>query len=70
MSIVTINDKEYDYDTFTEEQLGLLTEISGCAGEVKRATYAAKIYDARHNVLIELLLKSLDEDSDQTEMSL
>lgn len=70
MSMVTINDKEYDYDSFTEDQLNLLTEISACESEVKRSTYAAKIYEARHGVLIEHLLELLKTDTDQMEMKL
>ena len=69
MSTVTINDKEYDYDSFTETQISLITEISACDAEIKRSTYASNVYNARHSVLMEHLLKSLDtSDNDQKEM--
>lgn len=68
MSIITINDTEYDYDTFNDEQIALITEISMCESEVKRTNYAAKIYDARRNVLIEHLAKILDTDDNDEEV--
>ena len=69
MSIVTINDTEYDYDTFNDEQIALITEISMCESEVKRINYAAKMYDARHNLLVEHLVKALDTDGNKEEVN-
>ena len=68
MTTITINDKEYDYDTFTEDQVALITEISTCDSEVKRANYAAALYGARSSLLVAELLKLLeDTDKDKDE---
>ena len=68
MTTITINDKEYDYDTFTEDQVALVTEISTCDSEVKRANYAAAVYGARSDLLLKALLSSLDDtDKDKDE---
>jgi|TARA_R110000803_G_scaffold189981_1_gene252476 hypothetical protein len=69
MTVITINDKEYDYDSLTETQVSIITEISACDAEIKRSTYASNVYNARHSVLMEHLLKSLEDvDDDQAEL--
>jgi hypothetical protein len=69
MTTITIDDKDYDYDTFTEDQVALVTEITTCGAEVKRANYASAIYGARSGLLLKELLMSLDntdkDNSDQ-----
>ena len=69
MTNVKINDKEYDYDTFTEEQLNILKEINTCSIEVARANYASQLFNDRHNILINALTESLNKDPDQMEMN-
>ena len=69
MTVITINDKEYDHDSLTETQVSIITEISACDAEIKRSTYASNVYNARHSVLMEHLLKSLEDvDDDQAEL--
>jgi|TARA_R110000796_G_scaffold24792_4_gene70348 hypothetical protein len=70
MTTITINDKEYDYSTFTEDQVALVTELNTCDTEVKRANYASAIYGARSDLLLKALLSSLDDtdkDKDESE---
>ena len=69
MTNVKINDKEYDYDTFTEEQLNILKEINTCSTEVARANYTSQLFNDRHNILINALTESLNKDPDQMEMN-
>tara|TARA_R110000787_G_scaffold67664_3_gene151574 strand:- start:1867 stop:2079 length:213 start_codon:yes stop_codon:yes gene_type:complete len=68
MKTVNVNDKEYDYDSLTEEQVTLLTEISACSAEVKRSNYASALFDSRYKMLMTVLVDSLESNDDQTEM--
>lgn len=70
MTTITLNDKEYDYDIFTEDQVTLVTELNTCDTEIKRANYASAIYGARSNLLVKALISSLDDtnkDKDESE---
>tara|TARA_R110002126_G_scaffold189701_1_gene337911 strand:- start:291 stop:506 length:216 start_codon:yes stop_codon:yes gene_type:complete len=69
MAIITIDDKEYEADNFTEDQQGMLREIKICSDEVNRAAYVNKVLDVRSRALVAALSQSLeDNDDDQTEM--
>ena len=68
MTTVTINDKEYDYDTFTETQIAIITELSTCDAEIKRVKYANAVYSARSDELLKALMSSLEDiNTDQAE---
>jgi len=69
MKTVTVDNKEYDYDSLTEEQVTLLTEISACSAEVKRSNHASVLFDARYRMLMTTLVYSLESNDNQTEMN-
>ena len=69
MAIITIDDKEYETENFTEDQLNMLREVETCSNESNRASYAHKVFDLRGRAMIAALVESLaDTVDDQTEM--
>lgn len=68
MTAITINDKEYDSDNFTEEQVSMFNEARMNADEAGRAEYISKLHNQRSQVVLQQLVDSLDTDQDQGEM--
>ena len=69
MAIITINDKEYETENFTEDQINMLKEIETCSNESNRASYAHQVFDLRGRTMIATLTKSLEDvDDDQAEL--
>lgn len=67
MTKLTINDKEYDTDNFTEDQLGMLRDIEMAQSEVNRLAYSHQVMDARRQAGITFLMESLNADNPQSE---
>ena len=61
MSIITIDEEEYETDDFTEQQKDILTELMYVKEEVRRLDYLTKVMDSRLKGLISSLNTSLDE---------
>ena len=59
MTKVTIDDKEYDTETFTEEQNNILQEAQMAAQELSRLSYLGKVLEERRIVLVQALVDSL-----------
>jgi len=69
MAIITIDDKEYETENFTEDQINMLKEIETCSNESNRASYAHQVFDLRGRTMIATLTKSLEDvDDDQAEL--
>lgn len=68
MTKLTIDDKEYDTDNFTEDQLGMLRDIEMAQNEVNRLAYSHQVMDARRQAVIAFLTESLNADNPQSEM--
>lgn len=64
MSKITINDKEYETDTFNEEQVKLFNEAQFVTTELDRIAYVGKMLDAQRSVLVKALLDSLGDASE------
>ena len=64
MSKITINDKEYETDTFNEEQVKLFNEAQFVTTELDRIAYVGKMLDAQRSVLVKALLDSLGDTSE------
>jgi hypothetical protein len=64
MSIITINDKEYETNDFTEQQTAILNEVVYADTEVKRLDYITKTLNERLKLLTQSLSNSLEEVSD------
>jgi hypothetical protein len=64
MSRITINDKEYETDTFNEEQVKLFNEAQFVTTELDRIAYVGKMLDAQRSVLVKALLDSLGDASE------
>ena len=69
MTTITIDDREYDTDNFTQEQLGLLNEANMCNAELGRYKYSAELFDTHLKNIVGKLTESLDGD-DQKELGL
>ena len=67
MSKITINDKEYETEDFTQEQLNILREVQVAASEVERLSYLGKVLDERRSVLVQTLLNMLEPSSEPTD---
>ena len=67
MSKITINDKEYETEDFTQEQLSILREVQVAASEVERLAYLGKVLDERRSVLVQALLNMLEPSSEPTD---
>lgn len=71
MAIITIDDKEYETENFTEDQTNMLREIQTCSVESNRASYAHQLFNLRSKTMVDALTKSLEGvDDDQTELDL
>jgi hypothetical protein len=68
MTKLTIDDKEYDTENFTEDQLGMLRDIEMAQNEVNRLAYSHQVMDARRQAGIASLTESLNADNPQSEM--
>lgn len=64
MSIIAINDKEYETNDFTEKQTDILNEVVYADKEVKRLDYLVKTLNERLKLLTQLLSNSLEEVAD------
>ena len=62
MAKLTIDDKEYETDDFTEEQVSLYNEIMYVNGQMQQKDYMLKILDARKSFLAQALADSLSND--------
>ena len=67
MPKITIDDKDYDTENFTEDQIKMLNEAQMNFNESARAEYTLKLHNERAQSLTKLLQDSLDSDGDQTE---
>jgi len=71
MAIITIDDKEYETENFTEDQTNMLKEIQTCSIESNRASYANQVFNLRSRTVIDALTKSLEDvDDNQAELDL
>ena len=61
MSIITIDEKEYETDDFTGQQNDILVELMYVKEEVRRLDYLTQVMDSRLKGLISSLNASLDE---------
>ena len=68
MTKLTIDDKEYDTDHFSEDQLGMLRDIEMAQNEVNRLAYSRQVMDDRRQAVIAFLTESLNADNPQSEM--
>ena len=68
MTKLTVDDKEYDTDNFTEDQLGMLRDIEMAQNEVNRLAYSHQVMAARRQAGIASLTESLNADNPQSEM--
>lgn len=68
MTKLTIDDKEYDTDNFTEDQLGMLRDIEMAQNEINRLAYSHQVMAARRQSGIASLTESLNADNPQSEM--
>ena len=59
MSKITIDNKEYDTETFTEEQNNILQEAQMAAQELSRLSYLGKVLEERRTVLVQALVNGL-----------
>ncbi len=61
MSKITIDEKEYETDDFTEQQSGILKELLYVKEEVRRLDYLTQVMDNRLKDLISSLNTALEE---------
>jgi len=66
MTKLTIDEKEYETDDFTEEQVNLYNEVIYVNGQIRQKDYLIKILDARKAFLVKELSDSLS-NADNTE---
>jgi len=59
MTKITINDKEYDTENFTEEQNKILQEAQMAANELGRLSYLGQVLEDRRVVLVQSLVDGL-----------
>ena len=67
MSKITINDKEYETDDFTEEQRNVFREAQMASSELDRLSYLGKVLDERRALLVQTLLNMLEPSSEPTD---
>lgn len=67
MSKITINDKEYETEDFTQEQLNILREVQLAASEVERLAYLGTVLDERRSAIVQTLLNTLEPSSEPTD---
>lgn len=61
MAKITINDKEYDTENFTEEQDKILQEVQMAVYELNRLSYLGQVLEDRRAVLVQALVDGLDD---------
>ena len=64
MATVTIGEKDYDTDSFTEEQNNLLSELSYCNKLVTQHKYHIASLNATNDILIDKIKKSLEASTE------
>ena len=67
MTMVTIDDKEYDTSDFTEEQNNMVAELQYNSNVQRQRTYELSTLKAVGDALASRLKKSLIENEDVTE---
>jgi len=67
MSKITINDKAYETDDFTEEQRNVFRETQMASSELDRLSYLGKVLDERRALLVQTLLNMLEPSSEPTD---
>jgi len=67
MTTITINEKEYETDNFTDEQKRILSEIEFSQSEVRRLDYLTKVMDDRFKSLVSSLTESLNKEEGDKE---
>ena len=67
MTIVTIDDKEYDTSNFTEDQNNMVAELQYNSNVQRQRTYELSTLKAVGDALASRLKKSLTENEDVTE---
>ena len=60
MATVTIGEKDYDTDKFTEEQNNLLGELTYCNKLVTQLKYQLASLNVTNDILIDKIKKSLE----------
>tara|TARA_B100000497_G_scaffold16391_1_gene19063 strand:- start:52 stop:252 length:201 start_codon:yes stop_codon:yes gene_type:complete len=63
MSKITIDEKEYETDDFTEQQSDILKELLYVKEEVRRLDYLTQVMDNRLKDLISSLNTALEESN-------
>lgn len=64
MTTITINEKEYETEDFTDEQKAILGEIEFSQAETRRLDYLTKIMDSRFKSLVSSLTESLNKNKE------
>ena len=64
MTTITIDEKEYETEDFTDEQKAILGEIEFSQAETRRLDYLTKIMDSRFNSLVSSLTESLNKNKE------
>ena len=67
MTMVTIDDKEYDTSNFTEDQNNMVAELQYNSNVQRQRTYELSSLKAVGDALASRLKKSLTENEDVTE---
>ena len=67
MTMVTIDDKEYDTSNFTEDQNNMVAELQYNSNVQRQRTYELSTLKAVGDALASRLKKSLTENEDVTE---
>jgi len=67
MTMVTIDDKEYDTSDFTEDQNNMVAELQYNSNVQRQRTYELSTLKAVGDALASRLKKSLTENEDVTE---
>ena len=67
MTMVTIDDKEYDTSNFTEDQNNMVAELQYNSNVQRQRTYELSTLKAVVDALASRLKKSLTENEDVTE---
>lgn len=60
-NIITIDDQEYNVDTFNDEQKALVGEAQFLQGELNRARYLVNMLEERQAGVIPVLKESLNQ---------
>ena len=64
MPKLTINDKEYNTESFNEEQMAMYNEITVAKQEMNRCEYVYKVLEARCNQLAGMIEAKPKEATD------